>query len=168
MTHDNDSITVTATEVSEERRLEALPKYFGHRALKVESYIFRYMGELAPTYRGGFWYFYDLSNSGFFMAPAGEPLRLEVLGNGFEGALSAEAAGITVCLFAYSHLSFKYPEEECFARHFHALREYALSHKEQRAIFQAIDCVIFEVGSPRRGSTFFGGENREGAGCVCA
>jgi hypothetical protein len=139
MTQDNDSIVITASEVSEAKRLEALPKHFGNRALKVESYIFRYLHELAPAYQGGFWKFHDLSNGGFYMAPAGDPLRIEVLGNGFEGTLSAEAAGITVCLFAYSHLSFRYPGEECFARHFHSLREYALSHEEQRAIFQAID-----------------------------
>jgi hypothetical protein len=139
MTHDNNSIAITATEVSEAKRLGTLPKYFGARALGVESYIFRYMEEMASAYRGGFWHFYELSNGGFFMAPAGDPLRIEVLGNGFEGTLSAEAAGITVCLFAYSHLSFQHPDEECLARHFHALREYALSHKEQRAIFQAID-----------------------------
>jgi hypothetical protein len=139
MTHDNVPILITASEVSESKRLETLPKHFGIRALKVETYIFRYLRELAPTYSGGFWSFHELSNGGFYMAPAGDPLRLEVLGNGFEGTLSAEASGITVCLFAYSHLSFRYPEEEIFARHFHALREYALSHKEQRAIFQAID-----------------------------
>ena len=139
MTHDNDSLVVTATEVSEAKRLDALPKHFGNRALKVESYIFQYLRELALAYRGGLWHFYDLSNGGFYMAPGGDPLRMEVLGNGFEGTLSAQAAGITVCLFAYSQLSFRYPEEECFARHFHALREFALSHKEQRAIFEAID-----------------------------
>jgi hypothetical protein len=139
MTQDNDSIVITASEVSDAKRLEALPKHFANRALTVESYIFRYLHELAPAYRGGFWNFHELSNGGFYMAPVGGPLRIEVLGNGFEGTLSAEAAGITVCLFAYSHLSFRYPEEECFARHFHALREYALSHEEQRAIFQAID-----------------------------
>jgi hypothetical protein len=139
MTRDNDPIAISASAVSETKRLETLPKHFGNRALKVESYIYRYLSELAPAYQGGFWQFYELSNGGFYMAPAGGPLRLEVLGNGFEGTLSADAAGITVCLFAYSHLSFRYPEEECLARHFHALRKYALSHKEQRAIFEAID-----------------------------
>jgi len=139
MTQDNDSIAITTSEVSEAKRLEALPKHFGNRALKVETYIFQYMRELAPQYQGGLWRFYELSNGGFYMTPAGGPLRIEVLGNGFEGTLSAEAAGITVCLFAYSHLSFRYPEEECFARQFHALREFALSHTEQRAIFEAID-----------------------------
>ena len=139
MTSDNDSIVITAAEVSEAKRLDTLPKHFGSRALKVESYIFNYLRELAPAYRGGFWHFYGLSNGGFYMAPGGDALRLEVLGNGFQGTLSAEAAGITVCLFAYSHLSFRCPEDECFARYFHSLREYALSHEEQQAIFQAID-----------------------------
>jgi hypothetical protein len=59
--------------------------------------------------------------------------------NGFEGSLSADAAGITVCLFTFSHLSFQQPSEDVFSRHFYALREFALDHKEAGSIFAAID-----------------------------
>jgi Antirestriction protein len=59
--------------------------------------------------------------------------------NGFEGSLSADAAGITVCLFAFSHLSFQQPSEDVFSRHFYALREFALDHQEAPGIFAAID-----------------------------
>jgi len=58
---------------------------------------------------------------------------------GFEGTLSADAAGITVCLFTFSHLSFQQPSEDVFSRHFYALREFALDHKEVGSIFAAID-----------------------------
>ena len=53
--------------------------------------------------------------------------------------MTADAAGITVCLFAFSHLSFEYLQTEVFARHFHWLRDFALGHAEARQIFAAID-----------------------------
>ena len=48
-------------------------------------------------------------------------------------------AGITVCLFTYSSLSFEYFGDEVFADHFHRLRDFALEHAEASAIFGAID-----------------------------
>ena len=40
--------------------------------------------------------------------------------------MTAGAAGITVCLFAYSLLSFDYQGTDVFARHFHGLvRDFA-------------------------------------------
>jgi hypothetical protein len=41
--------------------------------------------------------------------------------------MSASAAGIMVCLFAFSRLSFQFPRNEVFALHFHRLREFALA-----------------------------------------
>jgi hypothetical protein len=60
--------------------------------------------------------------------------------NGFEGTLSAEAFGVTACLYAYSHLSFGNDEfaRKC-ASQFHFLREYALEHAEVAAILAATD-----------------------------
>jgi hypothetical protein len=58
---------------------------------------------------------------------------------GYDGEMSADAAGITVCLFACSLLSFEYRGTEVFARHFHGLREFALEHPESTQIFAAID-----------------------------
>jgi hypothetical protein len=73
------------------------------------------------------------------MAPVGGPFRVSVDTNGYKGEMSADAAGITVCLFAYSHLSFRYSENDAFADHFHLLREFAAEHAEASAIFAAID-----------------------------
>jgi hypothetical protein len=53
--------------------------------------------------------------------------------------VSGDAAGITVCLFTFSHLSFEYSQVELFARHFHCLRDFAVSHVEAQKIFGAID-----------------------------
>jgi hypothetical protein len=61
--------------------------------------------------------------------------------NGFEGVLSADALGITTCLYSYSHLSFSSNEvfAEMCANHYHWLRAYMLEHKEAGAILRAID-----------------------------
>ena len=57
----------------------------------------------------------------------------------YDGILSADAAGITICLFACSHLSFHDSKGEVFAERFHQLREYALGHAEAGEILSAID-----------------------------
>jgi hypothetical protein len=82
---------------------------------------------------------YELSNGGFYMAPSCNPVKFSVHTNGFEGTLSADGAGITACLFTFSHLSFQRPAEDVFRRHFYALREFALDHQEAGLIFAAID-----------------------------
>ena len=52
--------------------------------------------------------------------------------------MSADAAGITACLFALSHLSFQI-QHESIAGHFHQLRDFALEHAEGSVILAAID-----------------------------
>ena len=115
----------------------ALPRHFGQRLLIFEGAVYDFMRRFAPDYDGGFWQFYELSNGGFYMAPDGGTFRLSVDTNGYEGEMSADAAGITVCLFACSHLS--YSDDEVFSDHFHMLREFAAEHAEASAIFAAID-----------------------------
>ena len=108
--------------------------------LRLEPTIFAMADRLAPAYRGGYWHFYALSNGGFYMAPATDTIFDVSCENGFEGALSADALGITACLYAYSHLSFG---EGAFAQvcaeQYHLLRDYMMEHAEVRAILQATD-----------------------------
>ena len=61
--------------------------------------------------------------------------------NGYVGKLSADALGITACLYAYSHLSFSSNPAfaEICANHYHWLREYMLQHPEASKILGAID-----------------------------
>ncbi len=73
------------------------------------------------------------------MAPTQDtPFKVVVDTNGFEGQMSADAAGITACLFALSHLSFQI-QHESIANHFHQLRDFALEHAEASVILAAID-----------------------------
>jgi uncharacterized protein YyaL (SSP411 family) len=107
--------------------------------MQVEAFVYHFMRELSRTYRGGYWHFYDLSNGGFYMAPSDEaPVLIRVEGNGYDGSMSADAAGIVVSLFALCQLSAQY-QSSTFAEHYHRLRDFALDHAECRAIFAAID-----------------------------
>lgn len=126
-------------EVPESERAQVLPRHFGRHMLTVEQAIFTFMRELAPKDTGGYWRFLELGNGGFYMAPEDRGrFEIRVEGNGFEGEMSADAAGITACLFAFSHLSFQLPDES-IAQHYHQLREFALDHPEVGRIFAAID-----------------------------
>jgi hypothetical protein len=134
----SDPRSVSAQRVSDEARLNTLPQHFGKHLISVESAVYSCMRLLAQEYSGGYWHFYELSNGGFYMAPEVEPLNLQVDGNGYEGQMSADAAGITACLFAFSHLSFRITDE-VIARHYHLLRNYAIEHAEAEKILAAID-----------------------------
>jgi hypothetical protein len=130
---------VQAQMVPAHLRLTILPKRFRRNMMIVEAAIYDWMRTLCLGYRGAYWEFYELSNGGFFMAPAlNTRLEVKVDGNGFCELMSAEAAGITACLFAFSHLSFRIPDE-AISDHFQWLREFAVLHPEARAILAAID-----------------------------
>lgn len=75
------------------------------------------------------------------MAPHSEQLYSVSCDNGFEGQLSADALGITACLYTYSHLSFSDLKgfAEICAEHYHLLRAYMLEHKEAAIILRTID-----------------------------
>ena len=136
---DITSQKIEAREVAQDERLQILPRHFGRHMLRVEYAVYAFMRKLASQYTGGSWAFFELSNGGFYMAPeCGTKISICVDGNGFEGTMSAGAAGITVCLFALSHLSFQIADES-IAEHFHRLRDFALEHAEASAILAAID-----------------------------
>jgi hypothetical protein len=127
-----------ACPIPEHSRIEALSTRFGRHMLTVESRIYDCMSQFSAAYCGGCWCFFELANGGFYMSPPDEAYDIRIDGNGFRGRMSADAAGITVCLFTYSQLSFE-SATETFAKHFHWLRDFARHHAEARAILQAID-----------------------------
>lgn len=130
---------IEAYEISHHARMGALPRHFGRYMMTFEGFVYDLMRQFSPQYPGGSWRFMELSNGSFFMTPPDRTYRLTVPSNGYQGEMSADAAGITVCLFAYSLLSFQYRGTDVFTRHFHRLREFALGHAESAQIFAAID-----------------------------
>ena len=84
---------------------------------------------------------FALCNGGFYMAPNGGGSFHVACENGYQDQLSADALGITACLYAYSHLSFssRLDFSETCARQYHLLRQLMLEHPEAEAILQATD-----------------------------
>lgn len=126
------------TQITEKRRLLHTDRLFGVAfPLRIEPMIYTFADQLSSDYHGGYWHFYELSNGGFYMAPS-DPVSFRVSAeNGYEGRLSADAFGITCCLYTYSALSFQAVPE--VAEHYHLLRDHARQHQEVAEIFAAID-----------------------------
>ena len=129
-------------QVNDKQRIQHTADLFGIRfPLNIEPAIYSIAGSIATEYRGAYWEFYSLSNGGFYMAPCSDKPYQVSCDNGFEGMLSADALGITACLYAYSHLSFT--ANPAFAdicsNHYQLLRAYMLEHVEAGTILAAID-----------------------------
>ena len=133
--------TVTRELVPEVQRLIITEKLFDvHFPLQLEPVIYGITERMAEDYDGGYWDFYTLSNEGFYMAPNEDRIFHVKCQNMYEGDLSADALGITSCLYAYSNLSFSLTDmAREYARHYHLLREYMLDHPEVREILGATD-----------------------------
>ena len=134
--------TITRKLVSNNQRIKHTADLFGIRfPLNIEPAVYSVTGNIAHKYDGAYWEFYTLSNGGFYMAPSTDNIYKVSCDNGYEGKLSADALGITACLYTYSHLSFSNNTAfaEICANHYHWLRAYMLEHKEASAILSAID-----------------------------
>jgi hypothetical protein len=133
--------TLSRQQVTDDRRVDHAHEIFGiHFPMQLEPAIYTFAGNLSEDYTGGYWQFYSLSNNGFYMGPDDDHLYRVACENGFEGRLSADALGITACLYAYSHLSFGQGgfADTC-GQQYHWLREYMFEHAEARDILRAID-----------------------------
>lgn len=132
---------LAAVTVPDERRAEFLPTLFGCSLLIIgENAVYGLMERLSPLdYGGGFWDFYEQDGKPLFLAPR-STLRFRITGEitGFQGQVSAEAAGMIATLFAFSHLSFQH-QSEYLSEGYGRLYAYAADHPEASEIFQAID-----------------------------
>lgn len=134
------SCAVIARQVRETARLGFLPRHAGADYLRFERLVYTLMEQVTSDYEGGLWDFHELSNGGFFMAPATQDrFSMSWPMNGYKGIMSAEAAGIAVCLMVLSGLSFESAAAERMTRKFYALRDYASGHAEAGQIFGFID-----------------------------
>ena len=137
----NTQSTVTRELVPENQRLYITEKLFGvHFPLQLEPVIYGITERMAEDYNGGYWEFWTLSNGGFYMGLSEDRIFHVKCQNMYEGDLSADALGITSCLYAYSHLSFIDGDiAREYARHYHRLREFMAEHTEVAAILGATD-----------------------------
>lgn len=132
---------IIAARVSESQRMDVADEHFGIRfPLTVEPMIYQFATQLAAAYAGGYWHFYALSNGGFYMAPELDASFRVIADNGYQGSMSADALGITACLYAFSNLSFiKGLFGEKCADRYHQLYEFAMQHPEAAEIRAAIN-----------------------------
>ncbi|CAB1208198.1 Antirestriction protein KlcA [Serratia liquefaciens] len=142
---DGSASALTATLVQDEQRVGFWLQHFGSipQWIILEPTVFAWMDRFCADYSGGIWQFYTLSNGGAFMAPEADDDSNELRSlfntmNGNDGELSSEAAGIAVCLIAYSHHAMR-TECDAMTEHYYRLRDYALSHTECSAIMNIID-----------------------------
>ena len=138
-----DTDRIECMPVPDEQRAAFWPQQFGSipQWITLEHPIFGWMDRFCRDYSGGIWNFFTLSNGGAFMAPENEndekwTLFNSMNGNGAE--MSAEAAGIAVCLIAYSHHACR-TECNAMTEHYYRLRDYALLHPDCHAIMRIID-----------------------------
>lgn len=134
---------ITVTSVPDELRISFWPQHFGSipQWITLEPRIFAWMDRLCADYHGGIWRFSTLSNGGAFMAPESGNDETWTLFNSMNGngaELTSEAAGIVVCLMAYSHHACR-TECDAMMEHYYRLRDFALSHPECSAIMHIID-----------------------------
>ena len=134
-------LPVTRELVPEDQRLAITEQLSGMAfPLQLEPVVYGITDRMAGEYTGGYWDFFTLSNGGFYMAPSEDRVFHIKCQNMFEGDLSADALGITACLYAYSNLSFSLSDiAREYARHYHLLREYSMGHAEVREILAATD-----------------------------
>ena len=133
--------TPRAVIAHDNARQDFLPVLFRRPLLFVaEHAAYALMERLSPLdYRGGSWDFYEHQGKPLFLAPRSKT-RFRITGDitCFQGEVSAEAAGIIVTMFAFSHLSFQFQSEE-LVKGYERLYAYSADHPEASEIFQAID-----------------------------
>jgi len=130
------------TQLNDDQRLSVPAGIFGyHFGTRIEPDVFAMASRLSPDYKGGYWEFYRTKKGAFFMVPPAEHDYLVCSNNGYEGVMSAEAFGLTACLYVYSLATFTQVGHllDVCAEQFHLLRDYAIQHPEASDVFQAID-----------------------------
>lgn len=136
---------ITRTRVTDQDRMKFLPQVFGifPHFMIAEQSVYNFARHLLPTYQGGYWDYYYLSNGGAYMSLVqSAPILVQVPdGNDYQGFMSADAASIVVCLGTYSRLSLDptNPNQERYTDLYHALLDYGRAHPEYAVIIAAID-----------------------------
>ncbi|WP_313806620.1 antirestriction protein [Sphingobium sp.] len=131
-----------ASLVPDERRINFIPTLFGRRHFfRGEMLLYTFMQSLSPDYSGGYWQFFEVGHQPLYLAPNGrDRFQIRCGSNGYDGEVSADAAGIIATLFTFSYLSFEFDDDDDhIAEAFHRLRDHALDHPEAAEIFSAID-----------------------------
>lgn len=127
----------------EDERMEFLPRHLGNQLFRGQNVPFEWMGRLQASYGGGMWQFFDLRNPageviGWYMAPRGDKaVFISWHGNGYEGWMSTDAAGVVACIFTLNQLA--QGGNDKIIKAYHVLMDFACQHSEATQILAAID-----------------------------
>jgi hypothetical protein len=140
--------SIASRLVPETECVAFVDRLFGIKYVRqLEPAVFQFAKRLATDNHGDNWSFYELSNGGFYIAPRTDAVFAISSLNGREGEMTADALGITACLYAYSHLSFGNGPTgtgsgvfaEICGKHYYLLREFMFGHTEVQSILRAIN-----------------------------
>lgn len=133
-------MTIHRICMNKDERLNYTANHFGDNfPFRIEPFIYDMARNLSGDYTGGYWNMFELTNGAFYMSPDSEtPFHVTCM-NGYEGTLSADAFGITVCMYCYSSLSFSEDLADVCGEQYYLLREFMFEHPECQAILSAID-----------------------------
>lgn len=135
----NEDEIVEGKVVPHSKRLSFLPRKLPKAYMHFERYVYQFASALIKEYDGGFWEFLELSNGGFYIRPSGyEKVTIFVPGNHFEGRVSADAAGVIVCMFALCYIAEDSEDNGVIELYF-ALKSFINDHPEMSLIRRAID-----------------------------
>lgn len=136
----SEQLAIEACEVPEAERPWFLAAQVGPgHAFRFLCLTEVWMSMLSRDHSGGDSRFVALSNGGFFVAPVTKAPMHVAAENGFEGVLSAEAAGIVATLYALCHLAEEVEDDNVTTK-YHSLRDFAIhEHAEASSIARAID-----------------------------
>lgn len=133
-------------EVPENQRSAFAPWMFGTLHIHGENAVYRWMGINCREYDGACWDFYRTDNNTGFLAPSLDRSFRMTTKNGFDGIVSAEAAGIIATLYALNTLIWelylrnpRHPARELLQQKYDGLRDFAGLHAEAAEIYRAID-----------------------------
>lgn len=120
------------------KRSRFLPSYI-RNYVAFESLVYAFSNKLSDDYNGGQWKFREINNGGFYMRPDhDDKMSVEWTENYFSGVMTADAFGVTVCLYSLSYLANKTGGDR-YIQMYNRLRDYALLHDEAKEILGAID-----------------------------
>ncbi|WP_131783652.1 antirestriction protein [Legionella gresilensis] len=132
-------LTISPKLIADTQRLDFLPHHFGRWHGVAESTLYNVFTKFCSQYQGAYWHFYKLSNGGLYMTPEMPgPLKLYVPLNGYQGIVSADAAGIIVTLYMLNYLCNR-SQSESFLNLYDLLLDYVYGHPERKKILSAID-----------------------------
>ena len=136
---------ITSSVVPIEFHFAVPPRFLGDYAGEGCASIKDWAGRFCATYRDrewnlhDEWHFFELSNGGFYMAPANiGRVALRWHKNRYSDMMGADGFGIIVTLYALDNLAQTTRDRTVIDR-YRQLREFAIEHVEALNIQRAID-----------------------------